>query len=261
MSLIICGHERSGTTLLRNLCNAHPEISITMEFGNFLHLGKSIEDYVKYIEQRQKSNRHRSFLVQGKNENRWAERFKSKRFVKRYLNEVKSMGRIQIGSEEVEISLKKIFSTSKIVGDKYPHYIQHLAELIKYSALKIIVIYRDPRAVVSSTLKKARGDWKEMSFVKNLDTAEKIAKRWADSIIQMEVFKDKIHIIRYEQLIHAPDSEIEKLATLLGVEKSGFPLKMIGDRGADKYKEYLTCKELNSIFDITLKLLKKYEYV
>ena len=34
--LAIAGHGRSGTTLLREICNAHPQITLTHELGCFV---------------------------------------------------------------------------------------------------------------------------------------------------------------------------------------------------------------------------------
>src|SRR5574341_1371612 len=44
MVLIIGGHMRSGTTLLRKLLNSHPEIAITSELNYFSGLGKTYEE-------------------------------------------------------------------------------------------------------------------------------------------------------------------------------------------------------------------------
>lgn len=69
MAFIIAGHIRSGTTLLRNLCNSHPDITVTMEFGNFDGLGCSHAAYIRYILRRWWNDKHRSFLEQGNEEN------------------------------------------------------------------------------------------------------------------------------------------------------------------------------------------------
>jgi hypothetical protein len=47
MALIIGGHMRSGTALLRNLCHGHSEITVTMEFGCFNGLGKPFAGYAR----------------------------------------------------------------------------------------------------------------------------------------------------------------------------------------------------------------------
>ncbi|MBA3562613.1 MAG: sulfotransferase [Gammaproteobacteria bacterium] len=49
MVLLIAGHPRSGTTLLRRLCNAHPDIALTHEVGTFLYLGSSYKEYRRQL--------------------------------------------------------------------------------------------------------------------------------------------------------------------------------------------------------------------
>jgi hypothetical protein len=45
MVLLIGGHPRSGTTLLRNLCNGHPEMTVTNELGSFSRPGQRYWTY------------------------------------------------------------------------------------------------------------------------------------------------------------------------------------------------------------------------
>lgn len=250
MPIIITGHERSGTTLLRNLCNAHPDIILTMEFGNFLGLGKSARQYAAFIRDRQRINRYRSFLVQGAREQKWIEVYKSRRFVRRYLKEIKKLKCKVVSTKALDLSLKSIFPKASIFGDKFPYYIQHLDKLIGQPNLKIIVIYRDCRDVVSSTLQMVRTDWGKREFIKNIDSAEKVAKRWVGAIEQIEKYQDKLHIIRYEDLISNQDQYIEELSNFLKINSKGFPRQMIEERGAKKYLEFLTQEELKTIDEI-----------
>ena len=46
---IVCGHQRSGTTMLRQLMNTHPEVMLTMEFRNFTHLGAPLHRYADRV--------------------------------------------------------------------------------------------------------------------------------------------------------------------------------------------------------------------
>lgn len=45
MVLLIGGHPRSGTTLLRNLCHGHPEMTVTNELGSFSEPGRRYWTY------------------------------------------------------------------------------------------------------------------------------------------------------------------------------------------------------------------------
>jgi hypothetical protein len=261
MPLIITGHERSGTTLLRNLCNAHPDMTLTMEFGNFLELGKSLKEYTAFIRKQQKSNRHRSFLVQGAREQLWFEKFKSRRFVRRYLKKLTELNSDVVDVEAIDASLKSIFSQASIVGDKLPHYIRRLDKLVGQPSLIIIVIYRDCRDVVSSTLQMVRTHWSQREFIKDINSAEKVAKRWVSAVEQMEKYQEELRIIRYEEMISNPAQAIERLSKFLKINAEGFPKEMIENRGVKKYLKLLTREELDSIDEIAGEYLARYKYL
>jgi hypothetical protein len=53
----------------------------------------------------------------------------------------------------------------------------------------------------------------------------------------------KLHIIRYEDLIHSPDLEFRALGRWLGVDPSGLPKEMITDTILGKYKRGLSEEE------------------
>lgn len=260
MPVIITGQERSGTTLLRNLCNAHPDMALTMEFGNFLELGNSLREYSAFIRKQQKINRHRSFLVQGAREQIWFEIFKSRRFVRRYLKKLTELNCDIVDVEAVDETLKRIFSQATIVGDKLPYYIRRMDKLVGQPNLKKIVIYRDCRDVVSSTLQMVRTHWSKREFTKDIDSAEKVAKRWVSAIEQMETYQEELYIIRYEDMISNPAQSIERLSRFLEIKSEGFPKEMIENRGEKRYLEFLTRKELEIIDEISGEYLAKYEY-
>ena len=186
MALIICGHERSGTILLRNLCDSHPNMAMTMEFNNFADLGEDFSVYHRHILKKWWNHKHRSFLVQGKKEEFFLNVIKSYLFVGSYLHKINKHQQGVIDIPTIEIALKEIFPNAKVVGDKMPNYLFQLDKLVKDDHLVRVVIYRDCRALVSSVLEKIRNDWKKYAFIKQFDTAEKVAKRWVYSIEMME---------------------------------------------------------------------------
>ena len=267
MALIICGHERSGTTLLRNLCHAHPDIIMTMEFNNFAKIDRSFSEYSRFILKRWNSQKYRSFLVQGKEEEKISNVLQSHLFVTRYLFEIfKAQDppfskRSKVRVSTIESSLKKIFPTAKIVGDKMTmYYVYRLEELTSQDNISIVVLYRDCRSVVSSTLEKVRGDWKNFSFIKKLDTPEKIAKRWVESITLIEKYSEKLHIIRYEDLVSHPYEELNRLSKYIGINVDGFPIEKIHQSSLEKYKSTLTEEELEKISKIAGMKLKELSY-
>jgi hypothetical protein len=135
-----------------------------------------------------------------------------------------------------------------------------LDKLINEPNLKIILIYRDCRDVVSSTLKMVRTDWRKREFIKDINTAEKVAKRWVNAIQQMEIHQEKLYIIRYEDMISNPERFIEELSNFLEINFEGFPKEMIENRGVNKYLEFLTEGEVKTIDEIAGNYLRKYKY-
>jgi hypothetical protein len=261
MNLIIAGHIRSGTTLLRNLCHSHPDISVTMEFENYLGLGSSYRRYANRVLRKWWRDRHRSFLVQGENETRWRPVLTSHIFVARYLFELNRYCGNGIDVSAIEATLKAIFPKVSVVGDKMPYYVFQLEKLIQVNQLICIVIYRDCRDVVNSTLRMVRTNWYGRSFTAKYNTAGKVAKSWVKAIEAMEHYAEKIYIIRYEDLIQAPEREIQRLSAPLGVDSEGFPKGMIRKNSVGRHKGRLSEEELSEVMDIAGPTLTRLGYL
>jgi len=261
MALIIGGHIRSGTTLLRNLCHAHPDISMTMEFGNFRGLDKSYTGYSRQLFQRCWRRRNQSFLVQGKEENRLRYVLQSYAFVARYLLAVRRHQNGKVDALTVEAALQSVFPKIQIVGDKTAYYVFLLDELVDIEGLVRVIIYRDCRDVTSSTLQRVRTQWRGRPFVKNWDTAAKIARRWVQAIELMERHADELHIIRYEDFVWEPEPVLQALGQVLGVEPAGFPKEMIRAANIGKYKSGLSDEELATVMAIAGPTMARLGYL
>ena len=117
-----------------------------------------------------------------------------------------------------------------------------------------LVIFRDSRDVASSTLLRVRTKWRSQGWTSSIDTAEKVAARWMRCIDIMERNREKIHIIRYEDLVTRPGPELERLGLWLGVDPRLFPesaVSKITDSGIGKYRTGLTEQELAAVTEIT----------
>jgi sulfotransferase family protein len=243
MVLLIGGQPRSGTTLLRRLCNSHPEIALTHEFEYFFGLEQT------YVEH--------TYLLLGKLWEKIGDGFVLDldiySFVMRYLFNMRRCRGGLINIAAIEATLRSIFPKARIVGDKTPGYVYSLDRFVVTSGLSCLIIFRDCRDVTSSTLESVRTKWRKTPWTQTIDTAEKVAKSWVRSIEIMERHKDKIHIIRYEDLVREPRRELETLANWLGVDSSGFPtwiVRSIRDTSVGKYKTKLTDEELKTVMEI-----------
>jgi Sulfotransferase domain. len=253
---MVGGHVRSGTSLLRELCNRHPEMTITHEFGTFLELGKPFPVYKRAIVNRWKRSPFLGFRVfrsdrKNTRVRRWFRSIRGHVFAYRYLKQLEGSANGSVQFETVEAILKQIFPT-RIVGDKWPDYAVHLdrlTPLFEQHDARCLIIYRDCRDVTSSTLFHARTVWKNEEWIKGA-TAEKVAQRWVNTIEMMEKYRNKIHTICYENLVKTPEKEISKIADYLQVDPKGFPIQMIRKINIGKHATGLTEEELSDLIRI-----------
>lgn len=259
MSLLICGHQRSGTTLLSHVLGYHPEVQLTVEFGNFLGVGLSRGEYVRFLLDRWWVLKRRNNLLIP---------FKLRRlnflrnhvFIPRYLLAYSRYGVQPVTAASIESSLRHIFPHAKVVGDKFPDYLFHLRQLTAAGEVEPLVIYRDCRDVASSTLRQARTKWRDAEWVKWLDTPEKVAQRWVWAIQIMEQNADRIHIVRYEDLVTNPNPVLRAIGTWLGVEPSGFSPRRIATDKIGKYRSGLNPEELKTVIDVAGPTMERLGY-
>jgi hypothetical protein len=257
MALIIGGHVRSGTTLLRELCSSHLEMAITHEFNYFSGLGKTYTEHRRILlKALWKKTRYR--------ERRLVRHLLNYAFVARYLYSLQRNREGLIDVAAIESTLRSIFPEARIVGDKTPDYALLLDKFVTASGLSCLIVFRDCRDVTSSTLERVRAKWHRNPWTQNINTPEKVAKRWVRHIETMERHKDKMHIIRYEDLVEEPRRELEALAKWLGADPSGFSecmIRGIRNTSIGKYKTGLADEELKAVMEIAGPTMARLGYV
>ena len=265
MAFVITGHQRSGTTLLAKLCNAHPEICVTGEFGNFLCVGESYASYKRRMLLRWGGIALRNWPLSVSFAGKGAYRTvikENNRFVLHYLEGIRSRRGQTISANIIESVLCSLFPEAKVVGDKYPEYIFSLDKLADADGLSTLVIYRDCRDVTSSTLLKARTEWRKMPvFVRKLNTAEKVAHRWVLAVESMERNKDRIHMVSYEDLVRESEIVLGNISQWLGVDPAGFEITRISSRSIGNYRNGLTEDELATVMDIATPTMSRLGYI
>ena len=262
MAFLIGGLSRSGTTLLWRLCALHPDIMITNEFRNFLNLGQPYKQYVCRLLRLwgRRAKRKQRLLMPGRRKS-WQVLLENNTFVAHYLLTMYRYRQNPVNVSVIEKTLKHLFPEARIVGDKFPRYVFSLDTYIDVEKLSCIIIYRDGRDVISSFLKQVRTTWRDMTWIEEADTAKKIAARWVRAIEIMERHTEKIRVIRYEDLIHYPERELEALGKYLGVSPEGFQTKIAKKTSIGKYKRGLTSEELASVMEIAGPTLQKLNYL
>lgn len=257
--MIICGHPRSGTTLLQMLCNSHPEISTLFEFGNFQFIGVPYQQYRKKILGRLWEKRRSSFLRIG-----GSGTFKgivpTLFFGLHYLYKIKKYCNGYVDLKSMNKALAELLPEASVLGDKFPGYVFNLDSLSKLEDLNRLLIYRDCRDVVRSTLEQVRTSWRGKKFSRRLNTAEKVAWRWVEAVEAMERNIGVLHLIRYEDLILNARHELSRLGEWLEVDPLGFYYDMIENTSIGKYKEGLSDDDLATVIKIAGPTMERLGY-
>ncbi|HET6363084.1 MAG TPA: sulfotransferase [Gemmatimonadota bacterium] len=267
--LLIGGRPRSGTTLLRDLCDAHPYMTLTHEFGTFAALNEPYHVYRRRILGRWRAQpilKCRTFrpLSTMSRPRRWAISTRGHAFAIRYLGKIRRYRSGPIDLSAIDATLREVFPRAGILGDKTPEYVHLLDKLAPTSGLSSVMIYRDCRDVTSSHLKMARTSWRNHRWIRDQDTAEKVARLWVDALETMERHRDRIHIIRYEDLVREPRRELTRLAEWLGVDPAGFPeasIRSVRDNGIGKHRNGLSEQEMEAVMNIAGPTMARLGYV
>ena len=265
MILIISGHQRSGTTLLRRVCDGHPQMKVANEFGCFSDVGYSVGQAV-----RARLAQYR--LVDG----RWAfdSRFAAHprrhwlnlSFTLRYGWHLARVANGKVSVADVGQALQRQFGETAVVGDKLPQYMPLLPQFLAHPSVKVVIIYRDCRDVTSSFLEKVRTVWQTREWADEVNTAEKIAQNWVTQIEQMEQMAEQfapaqVHIIQYEKFVTNPQPVLADLATWLGITPTGFPLQQVRASSIGKYQQGLTEAEVTQVEAIAGPTLERLGYL
>jgi Sulfotransferase family len=219
--IFILGNPRSGTTLLRLMLNAHPEICIPPECG-FIEWW-----YDKYCNWKTDFNNNdeklKSFIV---------DVLSSKKMETWNLNEtiVKEIIKKENPSNYAELCACVYFTFSlhqnkkiKYWGDKNNYYIHKLPLMKKlYPSAKFIFIIRDGRDVAVSYRNVEQIETASEYKPKLPQQIEAISKEWVQNNEQVLSFlKDSSsdHImLRYEDLVRQTKKQLCKICEFVGIE-------------------------------------------
>jgi len=181
---IICGFERSGTTVVAELLRQHPKIDGRFECGFLLAKNPAdflyFEGYVKNLEFWGVTREDIAYICQAEN---WAEAY------------------------------RRLLERSNInvwLYDKTPRYMPYLRMVMAKVEVPCITTVRDPRAVYWSYKKRIETDLKEFC-----DSYIWYARAWKTTV---EQYPERLLLVRHEQLCTEPVRESRRIYDFLGLE-------------------------------------------
>ena len=242
MALIVTGHPRSGTQLLQQLLDAHPDVRLTNEFGCFRTLGVPRSLFTLGILGRCWARRKLPILAPPGVGRRERLR-RSYAFEGRFLLRLHRLNPPLVQAAHVEAVLRDLFPGAHVVGDKLPDYVFNLNQFAGLDGVQTVVIYRDVRDVTASYLERLRAGWNRVPVFGAYDTPRKIAERWVEAAGQVWKHEGDVLALRYEALVRHPERELERLARWLDVDAGGFPRETVRPSGVGSYKRRLSAGE------------------
>lgn len=236
--IFVAGPSRSGTALTRSVVNAHPEVFIAGETHWFDDLRTRIEDPAAPLsddEQRRTVEDHflalsdRPFGHGGDPEAGWLGR-----------GDLRAKADESGGSADAYFDAFLALSAeaeggARILGEKTPRHVFRIDEILScYPQAKMIVMVRDPRAIVASYKDWYGGDGPEAG-----EEAER-TRRTYDPVLLSALWRaqaragttaahahpGRVMVQRYEDLVTEPETAVRGIADFLGLEFSDAMLEV-----------------------------------
>lgn len=254
--LLITGYVRTGTSALVRLLNFDDRIFLTDEFGTF-HDFESYGRYKKILNwSRLKNSRLKEYQCLSK------KNIDPGIFLER-LEEEKPIGQ-DIFKVLEEVACKKF----EVMGDKAPiSYLNKITQLIKtIPNLKIIFTMRDGRDVISSQIRKYRGEGRSADWTQpTIGKAQSCGHNWVGSAYLIDKFlvmyPHQTMLVRYEDLVVNKQEGIYEIQEFLNLD-----LKNLDDGGwyipiNFKIWKKEHPKMMNKLSDEFKKWLERFEYI
>ena len=206
--VFVVGVDRSGTTLLNVMLDAHPDLHITYEVRAILDYAKKLDSYGDISN----SSSRKRLIVDMLNDERIKSSFPWLTIEDIYLDDVVSFSDI----------IERIYHSAlikynkKIWGDKDPGYTQNIDVLNRlFPDCKFIHIVRDGRDVAVSLEQKW---WGPTTFTKAIQYWERMAISTENMLGMLD---EKRYIqVRYEDLVSSPARELSLICNTIGINYS-----------------------------------------
>ncbi len=282
----ILGNPRSGTTLLRLMLDSHPNVTVPPESGFMMWFYPKYKDYnrsrfdvegiIEFVDDVQKAK---------KIEN-WNLDFEK---LKKYLIKSNPKSYQNIIDRTYRFFADQNYDDTILWGDKNNFYIYHIKELnALFPNSKFIHLVRDGRDVACS-YRELNNKKIESRFAPKLpNDISDIANVW--NLNNQGIFNDLQEIgmsertlmLRYEDLVRAPEKELTKITDFLNITYNSKMLEYYKNsvtyepkdflqwkantkkapqtQSINRYRSELTKEEINLFNEIAIRTLEQHNY-
>lgn len=216
--IFVIGAERSGTTLLRLMLTAHPDICIPPEslffvaleskYGAAPDLLPQIEDFLNDL---YNNNFHRF----------WEWNVDPKLLLNNWKN-YHQLSYTQAVETVYQTYCQQFDPAASIWGDKNPFHIYQLGKIKRYfPGVKVILIVRDFRACYSSVKKLVAKEQESGEVWQGIKTIGGLTHQWNQVVKIIEKYHQKweqFYLVSYEDLVREPSAQLAKICKWVGVD-------------------------------------------
>jgi glycosyltransferase involved in cell wall biosynthesis len=216
--IFVIGAERSGTTLLRLMLTAHPDICIPPEslffvaleskYGAAPDLLPQIEDFLNDL---YNNNFHRF----------WEWNVDPKLLLNNWKN-YHQLSYTQAVETVYQTYCQQFDPAASIWGDKNPFHIYQLGKIKRYfPGVKVILIVRDFRACYSSVKKLVAKEQERGEVWQGIKTIGGLTHQWNQVVKIIEKYHQKweqFYLVSYEDLVREPSAQLAKICKWVGVD-------------------------------------------
>jgi hypothetical protein len=198
--VFLCGHRRSGTTLLRSLLDRHPGMAMLNELFFFNRIGAT--GHPGRLDHRQWRDRWRGILsLEGQ--------IPADSFYDAFCRLKPTPAHLLMAALKQHAAAKG----KQRCGEKSPINLSYARKILAwYPASKIVILLRDPRGVVSSVRRSPAGWGKD-----NLHEAAVWSGNAWHALKLARRYPDRIRLVRYEALVQDPAGVLSGLGGWLGL--------------------------------------------
>ena len=193
-------------------------------------------------------------------------------YILRYLFHIYRQKPEIVDAAVIESAYKAMFAGVRMFGGVGPIYTYYMERLTALQALDFIIVYRDPRDVVSRILSRMRPRyWENESIMRDNDLrnwwpeemgdVSFVAERWLHFIAQMERFADQAYVVRYEDLVTDTRPILQDLGDRFDLDPDKFnPHLIIPGGNIGEYRNLLSDQEIAAVLEVTGSTMQRLGY-